>query len=69
MSTVPAAVLRQAGFVRVRTDGSRRIYSVDSTPLQEIDAWIAQFRGFWEHRLNALTDEIARGKRERDDGQ
>ena len=54
--------LRESGFVRVRVDGTRRIYSVDSKPLEEIDAWIDQFRGFWKHHLNALTGEIARGK-------
>jgi DNA-binding transcriptional ArsR family regulator len=58
-------VLRESGFAKVRTDGSRRVYSVSSRPLQEVDAWLAQFRGFWEQRLNALTAEIARGKQER----
>jgi DNA-binding transcriptional ArsR family regulator len=57
--------LRESGFVRVRVDGPRRIYSVDSDPLQEVDAWIDQFRGFWKQRLNALTGEIARGKSKR----
>jgi len=59
------SVLRQSGFATVRIDGPRRIYSVDSRPLQEVDSWLDQFRGFWKHRLNALTAEIARGKRER----
>lgn len=58
-------VLREGGFVRVRTDGQRRVYAVDSAPLQEVDAWLDQFRGFWEQRLHALTAEIARGKRKR----
>src|SRR5262247_2008176 len=57
--------LRESGFARVRIQGSRRIYSVDSKPLQEVDAWIGQFRGFWEQRLQALTHEIARGKARR----
>ena len=57
--------LRESGFVRVRIEGPRRIYSVDSKPLQQVDAWIAQFRGFWEQRLHALTAEIARGKAKR----
>ena len=57
--------LRENGFVSVRVEGPRRIYSVDSKPLQEVDAWIAQFRGFWKRRLYALTDEIARGKAKR----
>jgi len=58
-------ILRPGGFARARIEGSRRIYSVDSKPLQEVDAWLDQFRGFWEQRLKALTVEIARGKRER----
>jgi DNA-binding transcriptional ArsR family regulator len=57
--------LRESGFVRVRIQGTRRIYSVDSKPLREVDAWISQFRGFWEPRLHALTGEIARGKAQR----
>jgi len=57
--------LRESGFVHVRIDGSRRIYSVDPRPLQQADAWIARFRGFWEHHLNSLTREIARGKAQR----
>ena len=59
--------LRKSGFVQVRVEGPRRIYSVDSKPLQEIDAWISQFRGFWKKHLHALTDEIARGKAKRRD--
>ena len=59
--------LRESGFVHVRVDGARRIYSVDSKPLQEVDAWINKFRGFWEDRLHALTREIARGKAKRRD--
>ena len=58
-------VLRQSGFASVHTSGARRIYSIDSKPLQQVDSWLDQFRGFWEQRLNALTAESARGKRER----
>jgi hypothetical protein len=58
-------VLRRSGFAKVRIWGPRRIYSLVSAPLQEVDSWLDQFRGFWEQRLNALTTEVARGKRER----
>jgi DNA-binding transcriptional ArsR family regulator len=57
--------LRENGFVRVRVEGPKRIYSVDSKPLQEVDNWIDQFRGFWKKHLYALTDEIAREKAKR----
>jgi DNA-binding transcriptional ArsR family regulator len=58
-------VLRESGFAHVRSEGPRRIYAVDATPLREVDAWVSRFRGFWEHKLDALTTEIARGKKKR----
>lgn len=61
-------VLRESGFAHVRVDGQRRIYSVDTGPLQEVDAWLGRFRSFWEPKLSALETEIARGKKQRRDG-
>ncbi|HEY5925420.1 MAG TPA: metalloregulator ArsR/SmtB family transcription factor [Kofleriaceae bacterium] len=58
-------VLRDSGFVRVRADAQRRFYMIDPAPLREASDWIAAFRKFWEHRLDALADEIERGKRRR----
>jgi DNA-binding transcriptional ArsR family regulator len=58
-------VLREAGLVRVRVDGQRRVYSLDSRPLSELDAWLAPYRRLWAQRLDALDTEIARGRRAR----
>jgi DNA-binding transcriptional ArsR family regulator len=58
-------VLRESGFATVRAEGVRRLYSVDPTPMREVDAWLDLFRGFWTHRLDALATEVARGKRKR----
>ena len=58
-------VLRESGFARVRPEGARRLYAVDSGPLREVDAWLAPFRSFWEQRLDSLGTELARGKRQR----
>jgi DNA-binding transcriptional ArsR family regulator len=58
-------VLRESGFANVRPDGVRRLYAVDSAPLQEVDMWLDQFRRFWEQRLDSLATELARGKRQR----
>jgi DNA-binding transcriptional ArsR family regulator len=55
-------VLRESGFATVRADGTRRLYAVDAAPLQEVDAWLERFRGFWSQRLDALGTELARGK-------
>ncbi len=58
-------VLRDAGFTSVRADGQRRLYAVEPGPLEEVDAWVAQFRHFWTHRLDALGTELRRGARGR----
>jgi DNA-binding transcriptional ArsR family regulator len=55
-------VLRESGFASVRVDGTRRIYAVDGAAMQEVDAWLERFRGFWTHKLDALATEVARGK-------
>lgn len=47
-------VLREAGLVRVRAEGQRRVYSLDPDGLAAIDAWLAGFRAFWTRRLDAL---------------
>jgi DNA-binding transcriptional ArsR family regulator len=59
-------VLRDGGFATVRADGTRRLYAVDTGPLQEVDAWLDHFRGFWTQRMDALATELVRGRRERD---
>ena len=58
-------VLREAGLVEVRAEAQRRVYSLRAEPLAEIDEWLGPYRALWEHRLDALHTEIARGKRER----
>ena len=58
-------VLRDSGFASVRIDGSRRVYSVDAAPMQEVDEWLGRFRGFWTGKLDALATEVARGRKAR----
>ena len=58
-------VLREHGFASVRPEGARRLYAVDTAPLQEIDRWLDAYRNSWERRLDALATELARGKRDR----
>jgi DNA-binding transcriptional ArsR family regulator len=58
-------VLREAGFATVRPEGTRRLYAVDSGPLREVDLWLDRFRRYWTPHLDALTTELARGRRQR----
>lgn len=52
--------LREAGLVRARVDGPRRLYRLDPGPLAELDAWLAPYRRFWAARLDALGDHLKR---------
>ncbi|CUR57910.1 Putative transcriptional regulator, ArsR family (fragment) [metagenome] len=58
-------VLRDNGFATVRAEGTRRLYAVDPSGMREVDAWVEQFRVFWDQKLDALGTEIARGRRTR----
>lgn len=51
-------VLRDAGLVTVRKDGTRRLYALDPRPLAEIDAWLQSYRRFWTSRLDALEAHL-----------
>jgi len=50
--------LREAGLVRVRADGVRRIYSLDPEGFAEMEAWFERMRRFWSGRLDALEREL-----------
>ena len=50
--------LRDAGLVEVRPDAQRRYYRLRAAPLQELDAWIAPYRRFWDQRLDALEAHL-----------
>jgi DNA-binding transcriptional ArsR family regulator len=45
-------ILHEAGFVSVRPDGQRRLYSLRPEPFQELEAWLADYRRLWEARLD-----------------
>ena len=39
--------LREAGLVRVRSDGQRRLYRIEPRQLAELDAWLEPYRRSW----------------------
>jgi len=45
-------ILSEAGFVAMRPDGQRRLYSLKPDRFRELDAWLAQYRMLWEARLD-----------------
>jgi DNA-binding transcriptional ArsR family regulator len=53
-------VLREAGFVESIVDAQRRLYRLKPEALQELDAWLAQFRRFWSAHVDALERHLDR---------
>jgi DNA-binding transcriptional ArsR family regulator len=53
-------VLRDAGFVSARIEAQRRVYSIRPEPLMEVDEWLAPFRRFWSHHVDALERHLDR---------
>jgi DNA-binding transcriptional ArsR family regulator len=53
-------VLRESGFVESTVDAQRRLYRLRPEPLQELDAWLAQFRRFWSAHVDALERHLDR---------
>lgn len=51
-------VLREAGLVRVRQDGQRRVYAIEPRPLAELHAWLERYRRLWDDRLDALERRL-----------
>jgi DNA-binding transcriptional ArsR family regulator len=51
-------VLREAGFVESTVDAQRRLYRLRPERLQEVDAWLAQFRRFWSVHVDALERHL-----------
>jgi DNA-binding transcriptional ArsR family regulator len=56
-------VLRESGFASVRATGTRRLYALDARGFEDAEAWLADLRGQWSQRLDALGTELARGRR------
>ena len=49
-------VLREAGLVRQRVNGTQRIYSIQPDGLRAIAEWTISRRQFWEASLDRLGD-------------
>ncbi|MEO5931388.1 MAG: metalloregulator ArsR/SmtB family transcription factor [Candidatus Kapaibacterium sp.] len=53
-------VLRDSGLVESRSAAQQRIYTLRPERLNEIDLWLERYRRFWNGRLNALEEHLAR---------
>jgi DNA-binding transcriptional ArsR family regulator len=51
-------VLKQAHFVRVRVEGQRRIYELETGGFAELENWLGRVRQFWQGRLDRLEHQL-----------
>ena len=61
-------VLREADLVKVRADGTRRLYAIDESGLDAAKAWLTRLAdplAPFAQPLDALATEVARGRRAR----
>jgi len=47
-------ILHDRGFVRVRAEGQRRLYSLRPQPFRDLDRWIHDYRNLVSDRLDRL---------------
>jgi DNA-binding transcriptional ArsR family regulator len=55
-------VLKDAGLVNDRSEGTRRIYHIDPKGLGAVRAWLDQF---WETALASFAAEVERSEKEK----
>jgi DNA-binding transcriptional ArsR family regulator len=49
------AVLKRAGLVVARAEGTRRVYAVDGRGLEALRSWLD---GFWDQALSAFKEAV-----------
>lgn len=57
-------VLKEAGLVTDRAEGTRRVYRIDPQGLGQLRGWLDRF---WDVALNAFAEEAERQEREGND--
>ena len=55
-------VLKDAGLVIDRAEGTRRVYAIDPRGLGAVRAWLDQF---WTEALDAFAAEVERSQKEK----
>ncbi len=53
-------ILTEAGIVRMRPDGQRRLYSLRREAFDQLEAWVAGYRRHWESRLDRFGAALER---------
>ena len=55
-----------AGFVDVRQEGQRRLYSLRPEPFRELGDWMNEYRHIWDARFDKLATHLAQKKAQKE---
>jgi DNA-binding transcriptional ArsR family regulator len=58
-------VLERAGLISRGRDAQRRPCRLEASPLRDVSAWVADYRRFWEQRLDRLEDYLKEAQAKR----
>ena len=58
-------ILHEAGFVAVRPEGARRLYSLRPERFVELSEWLGRYRELWEQRLDRFDLALQRAQKEK----
>jgi DNA-binding transcriptional ArsR family regulator len=53
------SVLLKSRLIRVRGEAQRRVYSLDTAGLDDVEQWVSACRQAWNARLDALGRHLA----------
>ncbi len=53
-------VLADAGVVSIRPIAQQRYYQLQPKPFQELDNWLARYKGVWEERFKTIDQLLAK---------
>ena len=56
-------VLERAGLIARGREAQRRPCRLAAEPLREVLEWVADYRHFWDQRLDRLQDYLEKGKK------
>jgi DNA-binding transcriptional ArsR family regulator len=55
-------ILTEAGIVRMRPDGQKRLYSLRKEAFDQLEVWIAAYRRHWEARLDRFAAALQQNR-------
>lgn len=56
-------ILREAKLVDMEKRAQMRIYTINTSSLQELEGWVRKMKDLWEERFNRLDELLKREKR------